>query len=190
MSDSLRESMSALMDGEASEMELRRLLKEDSPELREEWARQHMARSVLHDEPVRPMSFDLQAAVRTAIDEESVHSAAPTGWRRQLASLAVAASVAAVVVFGVNGWQGLGPDKAPAMATAPVSTPGEMGTAVGSVTASANGGTEPQAWDTPMNPERKARFDSYLRRHTEGAVYNSGPGMMSWARVVSQQPAE
>lgn len=190
MSDSLRESMSALMDGEASEMELRRLLKEDSSELREQWTRQHLTRSALRDEAISPMKMDLQAAVRSAIDEEDVHSAAPTGWRRQLASVAVAASVAAVVVFGVNGWQGLGQNDAPAMAAAPVSAPADMGAAVGSVTASANGGAEPQAWDTPMNPERKARFDSYLRRHTEGAVYNSGPGMMSWARVVSQQPAE
>lgn len=190
MSDSLRESMSALMDGEASELEIRRLLKEDNPELREEWTRQHLTRSALHDEPVRPLSMDLQAAVRSAIDDEGQHSSAPAGWRRQLASVAVAASVAAVVVFGVNGYQGLGQDAAPAMASAPVSAPSDMGTAVGSVTASANGGTEPRAWDTPMNPERKARFDAYLRRHTEGAVYNSGPGMMSWARVVSQQPAE
>ncbi|HCL40527.1 MAG TPA: RNA polymerase subunit sigma, partial [Pseudomonas sp.] len=49
----LQESLSALMDNEADELEVRRVLQaaDQDPALRSTWARYQMARSVMHKEP-------------------------------------------------------------------------------------------------------------------------------------------
>ena len=52
MSEQLKESLSAVMDGEADEFEIRRVLNEaaDDPELRGVWERYHLVRSVMRGE--------------------------------------------------------------------------------------------------------------------------------------------
>ena len=97
------EALSALMDGEASELELRRLLKSssDSPELLQTWERYHLAQAVLHEQGI-PVSDSLAAGVAAALDNETAHSnkVSPLhGWQQQLAKLAVAAAVAVVAVL-------------------------------------------------------------------------------------------
>jgi sigma-E factor negative regulatory protein RseA len=104
---SMNESLSALMDSEASEMELHRVLKatEDDPQLRQKWSRYQLASSAIKgDLPSAPL-FDISAAVREAIDEEPVFSggeervdSSRRGWGSVVSRFAGAASVAAVVV--------------------------------------------------------------------------------------------
>lgn len=93
-SDALRESLSALMDGEANEMDLTRVLKavETDPEARELWRRMQQARTVLRREPNQEYTVDVSAAVQSALRNQ----------RRShpLVGLAVAASVTLAVVFG------------------------------------------------------------------------------------------
>ena len=97
MSKDIRESLSALMDGEASELELRRLLREDSGEVSELWSRFHRQRSALHNER-EFASMDVSAGVRAALADELPHRQSALGqWRRPLGGLAVAASVAIIV---------------------------------------------------------------------------------------------
>ena len=105
----LGESLSAVMDGEADELELRRVLGAagEDPELRARWARYQLARSVMHQQAVRP-GLDLAAAVSAAIAAEEVSVEAPLaiapvrrGWS-QIGRLAVAASVALAVLAGVR----------------------------------------------------------------------------------------
>jgi sigma-E factor negative regulatory protein RseA len=102
----LEESVSAVMDGEADELELRRVLAAagEDPALRERWARYQLARSVMHKQIVVP-GLDLSSAVSAAIaGEESPPPAqqpASSGWR-QLGRLAVAASVTLAVLAGVR----------------------------------------------------------------------------------------
>ncbi len=98
----MKESISALVDGEVSEMELHRLLKasDTDGEVRETWSRYQQVSSAmrgdLHDAPM----IDLSASIREAIDAEESYTAAPTagGWWQKAGRMAVAASVAAVMV--------------------------------------------------------------------------------------------
>lgn len=113
MSDNLRESLSALMDNEATELELRRVLRQakDDPDLLDEWQRYHLVRDVMHQQAAgAPASPSLLAGIREAISEEPlVQHETPLvireggrvlqGFSRALGQGAIAASVALVVLF-------------------------------------------------------------------------------------------
>lgn len=105
----LGESLSAVMDGEADELELRRVLAAagEDPEVRARWARYQLARSVMHRQTVKP-GLDLAAAVSAAIAADEAPAAVPQvkrGWT-QVGRLAVAASVALAVLAGVRFYNG------------------------------------------------------------------------------------
>lgn len=97
VTDAIRESMSAVMDGEGSELDVARVLKaiEADPEARDHWRRLQRAGSLLRTGQDGP-ALDVSDAVREAI-------ARPAGSARRLGplgSLAVAASVTFAVVLG------------------------------------------------------------------------------------------
>ncbi|WP_237058758.1 sigma-E factor negative regulatory protein [Microbulbifer sediminum] len=114
--DRLNESLSALMDGEATELELQRLLKHGSAEgdLAERWSRYQLAASVMRREQVAPAMPGLAAGIAAAIEAEApldVHSgdsgsAANDGgrspWMRTLSRGAVAATFAFAAILGVQ----------------------------------------------------------------------------------------
>ena len=89
-----REAMSALLDGEASEFELARLLKESeqSAELRDYWIRQSRYRDSARG-VARYGAIDVSHGVRAAIIQEPKRAANP------LVSMAVAATVTIAVVL-------------------------------------------------------------------------------------------
>lgn len=128
-----KESLSALMDGQTEEFETRRLLQrlDEDAELGQTWRRYHLARSALKGEALMHREFDLSARVAAAIEDEPAHQAVPQqaterssfslhGLRRTIASMAVAASVTAIVIFGANNFAP-GVAEAPAVAQAPAS---------------------------------------------------------------------
>ena len=88
-----REAMSALLDGEVSEFEVAKLLKEAdaTPELRRYWVRQTTYRASLKGLSHR--AVDVSAGVRAQLDREEKRSANP------LVSMAVAATVTIAVVL-------------------------------------------------------------------------------------------
>jgi sigma-E factor negative regulatory protein RseA len=100
--EALQESLSAVMDNEADELELRRVLSAvESSEARATWARYQIARAAMHKELLEPR-LDLAAAVSVALADETapVRSAARS-WG-SLGRLAVAASVTVAVLAGVR----------------------------------------------------------------------------------------
>ena len=104
----LQESLSALLDNETDELELRRLLAvSDDGAMRATWARYQVARAVLHKDLLLP-HLDLAAKVSAALADEAapVAQAAPVAARRLpwagLGRLAVAASVTVAVLAGVR----------------------------------------------------------------------------------------
>lgn len=115
------EALSALMDDELSDFELRRLLArlDAEPELLARWERFNLTRAVLSGEPVQhPLlpsdnSLSLHARVMQAVTAEQQPSlpeaTSAVGaegrnnhWRRGMARLAVAASVAVAAFVGMQ----------------------------------------------------------------------------------------
>lgn len=110
------ELLSSLVDGEITELELRRLLKvsdEEFKSLRDRWSGYHMAKASINND-VPDVSFtDLSSSISALIAEEPAHSI--SGNIEQIAKpvkkqsvwagvgrFAIAASVAGAVVLGVQ----------------------------------------------------------------------------------------
>ena len=88
-------ALSALMDDEAQELELRRLLASvaEDPVLRARWRRQQLVRDLIQGRQVNRSELDVTAGVREAIGRQ------PGVARNPLWSMAVAASVTIAVVL-------------------------------------------------------------------------------------------
>ncbi len=189
MKDTDREALSALMDGEAGELELRRILNSDDEALRAEWSALNRGQQLRKDGQVPFADLDISARVMAAIEDEPATSG--SSWRQTLAGLAVAAGVAAVVVFAGNGQLpgSAGPEIASNAAASPNSGrvyPAQMSTAGnGGVAVSAQGGVMPTMAES--DADARKRFDELLRKHTERASLNNGQGFVTYARVVSQE---
>jgi sigma-E factor negative regulatory protein RseA len=94
--DTLNESMSAVMDGEANEMDLARILRavKDDPSLRLQWMQHHQQRDAMSAQP--QLRIDISQRVQMALAEDPQQYSR----RHPLMGLAVAASVTLAVVFG------------------------------------------------------------------------------------------
>jgi len=91
-----QESLSALMDGEANDLDMARALRgtAGSEELRVYWRRQQLIREAIVGQRVSALEIDVSEAVRKTILSEKRRYANP------LISMAVAASVTLAVVLG------------------------------------------------------------------------------------------
>ncbi|MEE4278031.1 MAG: RseA family anti-sigma factor [Halieaceae bacterium] len=189
MSASNREVLSALLDDEARELELRRLLREldrdddQSRQLQGEWYRQHLIRAALQgDQPRHAPDFSLRVAEAVAAEAMAEEPAA-AGWRRALGSMAVAASVAAVVVLG---GQQLSDGVDDAVRVAPL--PSGVVNTLGAVPVQASFGTravptlEP-ADRTAYRELARQRLRRYSQEHAEHASLNTPQGLVPFARV-------
>lgn len=109
---SLEQTLSALMDGEASELELQRILRQlNEPEVRKAWQSLHQLRSAMHQEPF--VDVDVSAGVMAALADTEMDAAPGTkavdssrsrnssGWK-SWQRMAVAASVTLAVLGGVR----------------------------------------------------------------------------------------
>lgn len=102
--ESLIESLSALADGEATPLEMHRLLKAsgEQAELDARWSRYHIAGAVIRRDlsAVAPAGF--AAGISAALDEEAAPKAQNRHWWQHAGRVAVAASVAGAVLLGVQ----------------------------------------------------------------------------------------
>jgi negative regulator of sigma E activity len=105
MSELERESLSALLDNEADDLELRRILKscELDAELLETWQRYNLAQSLLHEAAV-PVSPALSQRIfaQIATEESPQVPRSWKVWQQNLAKGAIAASVALVFIVAVQ----------------------------------------------------------------------------------------
>lgn len=110
MNQNVRESLSALMDNEGDELEVRRVMRslQDAPEDAETWRRYHLARSMMQRDRGVDVSADLSAGVMARLaDEPGVQEATTSGSRRAVpfsfaGSAAIAAAVSLMVITGVQ----------------------------------------------------------------------------------------
>lgn len=191
MNDTVRESLSALMDGEASELELRRVLTADEQAIRTEWADLHRSQQLLKNESNPFMGWDISSRVMAEIADEELVKSGGTGWKQAISGLAIAASVAAVVVVGSMGGNMFGGSTQMVADNNGVSGrvyPAQASSAaVGGVAVSAQAQASPAGPLLNNDVEARKRFEAYLRKHTDRAAFNNGQGMVSYARVVSQE---
>tara|TARA_R110001599_G_scaffold69414_3_gene195471 strand:- start:24760 stop:25371 length:612 start_codon:yes stop_codon:yes gene_type:complete len=195
MTEQLRESLSALMDDEATELELHRVLGEleSDTALRQTWVRYQLARSAMAGQPVSHARLDISRSVSAAIAAETgaktSRSSLRERWVRPLASLAVAASVTAVVVLGGQQLYQAGSlegQSAPVAASG-VSAVGFVNS-LGAVPMRASYGAQavPQlepAARTAYRELARQRMYQYMQEHAEHAALNSPQGLIPFARV-------
>jgi len=211
----LDQSLSALMDGEATDMELHRLLKEvsEGSELRDKWKRYHMVSSALKgDAAITPI--DYSAAISAAIDEESSHrQSVLAGFVGSAGRFAIAASVALVAVLGVQQLN------SPLDSVTPVSEfagieqvdeenvgpaiqfPSGFQPIINARTVSAGGNNKSSQFVTPVIEVRqqaernyseaqlRAYMNDVMARHSNHAALNSNQGMLPFARLNEAEAA-
>lgn len=113
MSQNARESLSALMDNEGDDLELRRVLKalEEEPDAADAWRRYHLMRSLLRRDHDVDVSTDLSAGVMAKLEDEpapvveeprvALHRSLPFA-----RSAGIAAAVSLMVITGVQFYSG------------------------------------------------------------------------------------
>lgn len=183
----MRESLSALMDQEAGELEVRRLLRDLDDETAASFGRWQLAHDVLHGHRVSMVGQeDFSARVRAALGPQQP---ARAGWTAPLARVAVAASVAAATVAG---WHAFQSDPA----TATVTTAREMVTpdlqgAARDLAVRELGGVEARSAAVSSAAAGDAeRLESLILHHGEITARQSGQGVMTSARIVGGEAAE
>ena len=102
MSEFDKESLSALLDNEADELSLPRVLAsyEENSDIAEKWRRYNLVQSAIHNDVVQ-VSPDLRKGIRErVVGERDVDRFKISNFSDQLLKIAIAASVATICVFG------------------------------------------------------------------------------------------
>ncbi len=197
-SESLRESLSALMDDEAEQLEVRRALLagDQDPEVRRSWERYQLARAVMHKEPWYT-GVDLSSGIAAALAEEPALKARPASapWKTRLSRVAVAASVTVAVLVGVRM---VNQDPAvdnsmasvergvPAVSTTSASAMPATPVGVGAILAGFSSHADQQRPVPANEPSvwQKQRVADYLRQHAENNM-QAAPQQVPLARAAS-----
>lgn len=213
MSDKHLEELSALMDGEASELEVRRVLGNIGKDqaLRQKWSRYQLAGSVLRGETQgraeQWQGMDLSARVAQAIEAEpaliadaALKKRLGAGLMRPLTNMAVAASVSAAVILGWQNIQSPAPTvPGPVATTLPSASIGGMQPAGGNGLMQVAQGGSTSLRSAPSlsrqdiiryNPAVDDELNEYLISHSGNAAVNTASGVAPYARVVALKPAK
>lgn len=202
LNETMRESLSAMMDGEASELELRQLVRASEDEaVREAWSRMHLARNLMRSDSTVIAPAGLGDSILAALDQEALPARSWGARLGPLGGLAVAATVAAVTVFGVRGVDLLNGVESQGEAVTvqtvadaePAGTVYQPGLFRGERDRAAYAQAAPltgvDVTDTaeisPGLVAAQQRLQEHMLRHAEFSSLNSGRGMMPFARVAS-----
>lgn len=202
----LRETLSALVDGETNEWELRRLLREAPEDIDQRWAAYQTIGTSLRGET--QSGVDISAAVSEAVAAEGTKRPA---WlvtaRKPLAQTAVAASVAIVAMLGIQQYQmtQLEPansstemaasDRKVPVRTAPVNLQqGFQASEISTRNVSSTSTTSPaQALSVQLpafdREELRSHFERSLMEHSENAA-DTSPNFFPHARLPQSMSTE
>jgi sigma-E factor negative regulatory protein RseA len=187
--EALQESLSAVMDNEADELELRRVLSAvENSEARATWSRYQMARAAMHKELLDPR-LDLAAAVSAAlVDEVAPVRAKASPWR-SLGRLAVAASVTVAVLAGVrlyNQNEISGTEVAQQAPQPALVAPQAQGPAVlAGYTESSSEATAPALQNQAGWQDEK--LPGFVRQHAQDAAAKGAQSALPYARSASME---
>ena len=185
MTDHLKQSISALLDEEASEIEVHRLLREFESEddLKHVWIRYQQIRAVSqgHHHLSESQHLSLHSSISAAIAEEDHHDfedETRPAWQKQTAGLAVAASLVLAVFVGVNvQQQGTAPE-AEFVSTTPEAQVIDAQPVSTAASASTLGPQEMVAFNEEdlelreLDAEKQQRLREYLMRHDRMSQLN------------------
>ena len=188
--EALQESLSAVMDNEADELELRRVLNaSNDDELRATWSRYQIARAVMHKELLEP-KLDIAAAVSAALADEAppVADKARRGPWRSIGRFAVAASVTVAVLAGVrlyNQDEVTGMQLAQQAAQPAMAGPQAQGPAMLAQFSTSAEIPVAQAAGDVGSGWHEQRLPAYLRQHAQQAALSGGESILPYARAAS-----
>ncbi|MGE8067943.1 sigma-E factor negative regulatory protein [Pseudomonas sp. NPDC089569] len=188
--EALQESLSAVMDNEADELELRRVLNAcDDVETRDTWARYQIARAAMHKDLLLPR-LDIAAAVSAALADEAVPAKVTRGPWRSLGRLAVAASVTLAVLAGVrlyNQDEIAGVELAQQSTQQNLAVPQVKGPAVLAGYNESSDATGPMANGVLQGQPgwHDQRLPGYLRQHAQQAALKGTESALPYARAAS-----
>jgi len=200
MKEAMGETVSALLDGEANELEMQRLLSqiESDEDLRASLTRYSAVQGVLSGDHVDNIDFDISKSVAAQIAASSVSERSRIGlkerWLRPLSSVAVAASVTAVVVFGGQQLAQVSATQVQPAALNVAAAPSPVGmlNSLGATAVQASYGTQAipslqPATRTAYQKLATQRMNRYMQEHAEHAALNSPAGLIPFARVPQIQ---
>lgn len=187
MASKNEEKLSALVDGELDETDVHLLLDRlrDDPGLAERWSRYHLINDALRNNLPATVTPDFAERVWKDLEDEPTVVAPPRRpmrvprFMKQAVGLALASSVTAVAILGVQQMEGPAGGESrpgPQLADAPDTR------AYHRVDRMEPGPTGPRAVRSTVRPE----LQPYLVNHNEYAVSSGMPGVLPYARVVSQ----
>ncbi len=179
--DTIGEKLSALVDGELNGVEYGHAVDAInlSPELKQRWMRYHIAADALKNSlPHALLKPDFSARVMQAVDAEPTVLAPrnislklnPVA--KQLAGLAIAASVTALAVLGVQTWR-LQTDAQPIAASVQVAPP-VVNVLYPVATVAAD--------NTALPAHVQSQINQYLLNHNQNAL--TAQRMLPYARIV------
>lgn len=190
---SLEQSLSALMDGEADDLELQRILREsDNPELRAQWQRLHAARWSMRQEPAMnhiDISERISEALKDVEMTPSQRHAQPSMWSR-FGKIAVAASVTFAVLGGARFYNDFNlTEESAAMANVQQVAPAISHSAINPIVLASYGGSTKdsathQASDDSSSWYRE-RLPTYLRQHNQQTTVSGMETSLPYARAAS-----
>jgi len=181
MDDRLRETLSAMMDDEADELSVRRLLSHDQQgDVRLQWQRWQRIRDLMHNGHVPTDTVDVSAGVRRVLagrGPEAELQAAPEAASRRWRWPAVAmVAVALVVGFGAGaGWDSSSPE-------------GELATYASAGTTVAEEAMSDPVQEVALqglDEEQWEHLSRYLLEHAQHNSVGAGRGSVGYARLAS-----
>jgi len=177
--ESMKEKLSAMLDGELSSEEMARLLAaiKSDPELQAMWQRYHIAGAALRGDIASSFAVSNTEQLLARLEQEPVtlspgrwHS-----WMKVAGGLAIAASVTAVAIFGIN------------TATPPLTgTELLAGKSIEQGDYIRAGNTHWQA----KSPRLEHELNLYLVEHNQYSPVGTIRGMMDFGRVAGYDNAE
>lgn len=179
MDDRLRETLSAMMDDEADELSVRRLLSQDGQEeVREQWRRWQQVRGLMHRSHSPADGIDVSGAVREVLDGRprpsggsGVADLKPAArWQWPAAAMV---TMALLIGFGAGaGWESVDATSGTSVAATAPEDP-QVAPPVHEV---ALQGLDQQQWE---------QMSRYLLEHAQHNSVGAGRGSVGYARVVS-----
>ncbi len=176
MDDRLRETLSAMLDDEADELSVRRLLSHgDQNEVRSQWQRWQQVRDLMHDgsQPVAG-GINVSEQVRQSLDSsipQQLRQASGAGgrgvWRWSAAAMV---TFGLLVGFGVgSGWEQMEPAVVAASAQPPAADENPV----------------PEVALQGLDDEQWEQLSRYLLEHAQHNSVGAGRGSVGYARLAS-----